>query len=154
MVDRFERFSLSMFEITKYWHKLTAEEMDAYGLKGPHSMYLIAMYQHPEGVTASQLCDLCCRDKADVSRMMSILEQKGLVTKEAQQSMYRGLWKLTEAGIAATEKVQQRVHVAVELAGQGLTDDVRSNFYKALELISSNLRRLSEEGLPPAPTED
>ena len=33
MVERFERFSLAIFEISRYWHKLAAEEMSAYGLK-------------------------------------------------------------------------------------------------------------------------
>ncbi len=149
MIDRFERFSMAIFEISRHWHKIAADEMEKYGLKGPHCIYLLTMHQHPEGITASALGELCGRDKADVSRMMSIMEKKGLVSKETtQQNLYRGLLKLTEEGIAAAEQVCQRVCVAVESAGKGLDDMRRAFFYEALELISGNLRRISRDGLP------
>lgn len=149
MLDRFERFSLSIFEITRHWHKITSDEMEKYGLKGTHSIYLLAMHQHPEGVTATQLGELCGRDKADVSRMVSIMEQKGLVTRECvTKNLYRGLLKLTADGTAAAEYVCQRVKVAVELASKGLDDVRRKILYDALELISGNLRMISADGLP------
>lgn len=149
MLDRFERFSLSIFEITRHWHKITSEEMEKFGLKGTHSIYLLAMRQHPEGVTATQLGELCGRDKADVSRMVSIMEEKGLVIREnVTQNLYRGLLKLTEEGAAAAEFVCRRVMVAVDLAGKGLDEMRRTSFYEALELISGNLRRISSDGLP------
>ena len=149
MLDRFERFSLSIFEITRHWHKITSEEMEKYGLKGPHSIYLLAMHQHPEGVTATQLGELCGRDKADVSRMVSIMESKGLVIREnVTKNLYRGLLKLTEEGTAAAEYVCNRVMVAVGLAEKGLDEMRRTSFYEVLELISGNLRRISSDGLP------
>lgn len=149
MLDRFERFSLFMFEITRHWHKITSDEMEKYGLKGPHSVYLLALHQHPEGVTASQLVEMCGRDKADVSRMISIMEQKGLVIREGTaKNMYRNLLKLTEDGTAAAEFVCQRIQVAVELASKGLDDVRRKVFYEALELITGNLRKISADGLP------
>lgn len=89
MVDRFERFSLAISEISKYWHLLAAEEMEKYPLKGSHSVYILTMAKYPEGLTAAELCTLCGKDKADVSRMMGILESKGLVTKEGtNQKLY------------------------------------------------------------------
>ena len=149
MLDRFERFSFSIFEITRHWHKITTEEMEKFGLKGTHCVYLLAMHQHPEGITATQLGEICGRDKADVSRMVSIMEQKGLVTRESvSKNLYRGLLKLTEDGAAAADHVCQRVNVAVELASKGLDDSRRKLFYDALELIAANLRRISEDGLP------
>ena len=115
MIERFERFSLAISEIWRYWHKLTGEEMEKYGLKGTHSVYLITMYRYPEGITAPQICELCGKDKADVSRMMSIMEQKGLVLKEGiNQNLYRGVFKLTEAGRKAAEYVKSRAALAVE----------------------------------------
>ena len=59
MVERFERFSYAIFEISRYWHKLTTEEMEKYGLKGPHSIYLVVMHRFPDGITAPQLCEYC-----------------------------------------------------------------------------------------------
>lgn len=149
MIDRFERFSVAIAEISRYWHKLATDEMTKYGLKGSHAIYLTTMYRLKEGVTAPQLGELCGKDKADVSRMMSIMETKGLVTKEStHQNLYRGLLKLTEAGKQAAEQVCERARVAVEIAGKGLAEENRAIFYEALEMISGNLREMSRDGIP------
>ena len=149
MINRFERFSFAISEISRYWHKLTSEEMEKYGLKGTHSVYLLTMFRFPDGITAPRLCELCGKDKSDVSRMMSIMEKKGLVKKEGiHQNLYRGVLKLTEAGKQAAEHVRKRAILAVELAGKDLTDEKREIFYDALESIVLNLRLLSKEGIP------
>jgi DNA-binding MarR family transcriptional regulator len=149
MIERFERFSLAISEISRYWHKITAVEMEKYDLKGPHSVYLVAMYRYPEGITASKLCELCGKDKSDVSRMMSIMEKKGLVKKEGvHQNLYRGVFKLTEQGKDAAEHVRERARLAVEIAGSDLSDENRAIFYEALESITNRLREISKEGLP------
>ena len=149
MVDRFERFSFAIFEISRYWHKITADEMERCGLKGSHSVYLTAMYRHPEGITAPQLCELCGKDKADVSRAMSLMEQKGLVRKEGiHHNRYGGAFKLTEEGMAAAEHVRQRASLAVQIAGEDLSEENRAIFYESLEKIASKLREISKEGLP------
>jgi len=82
MIDRFERFSFAISEISHYWHKIATDEMGKYGLKGVHALYLTAMHRHPEGITSAQLCEECGKDKADVSRCVSLMEKKGLVIRE------------------------------------------------------------------------
>lgn len=149
MVDRFERFSLGISEISKYWHKLAADEMEKYGLKGNHSVYLITMDKYPEGLTASELCRLCSRDKADVSRMMSIMEKNGLVSKDgASNGSYKGTFRLTSQGKKAVDCVRERINLAVYHAGKGVSDEKREIFYEALDSFAVNLKKLSEEGLP------
>lgn len=149
MIERFEKFSYAISEISRCWHKLTTEEMEKCGLKGAHSVYILAMHRYSEGITATKLCELCGKDKADVSRMMSILEKKGLVTKEsAHQNHYRAAFKLTEEGKMIAEHVRERANLAVELAGKDLSDDKRAVFYEVLESITINLKDLSKEGLP------
>ena len=149
MLDRFERFSLAISEINRYWHKLAAEELAPYGLKSAHATYLTAMARHPEGITVPELCEECGKDKSDASRMIGILEEKGLVTKEATGgSRYRGLLKLTPEGQRAADHVCRRAARAVESAGSGLSPQERETFYHALDSITANLRRLSREGIP------
>lgn len=146
MVRRFERFSCAISEISRYWHKLAGEEMEKYGLKGSHSVYLTALYRNSPGVSSAQLCELTGRDKADVSRMMTIMEQKGLVIREG--ASYRAKLMLTQAGREAAEQVCLRAAKAVELAGGDLSEEQRCVFYDALDSIADNLRRLCETGLP------
>jgi len=149
MIERFERFSLAISEISRYWHKLAADEMEKIGLKGTHSVYLVALQRFSEGLTAPELCKVCNKDKSDVSRMMSIMEEKGFVVKEGfNQNLYRGVFKLTESGKNAAMQLKNRISVAVELAGKDSTDKERAVFYTVLENIANNLRCLSENGLP------
>lgn len=149
MVERFERFSYAIFEISRCWHKLAAEEMAKYGLKGPHAIYLVTMRRHENGLTAAQLCDLCARDKADVSRTVSMMEKKGLVVREGVNSnLYRAALKLTDEGKEAARQVCLRAAIAVEHAGKGITDEDRRILYDSLDAITANLRSLSKEGLP------
>ncbi len=149
MLERFERFSLAISEISRYWHKLAADELKKYGLKGAHAVYLTTMYKYPDGITVPQLCEECGKDKSDASRMIAILEQKGLVKKQmVDKSLYRGLLVLTEEGRTAAEHVCERAIRAVEISGKDLSNKDREVFYNSLESIASNLQRLSEEGIP------
>lgn len=149
MINRFERFSFAISEIRRCWHKLAAEELAKFEMNSPHAVYLNTLYQYEEGITAARLAELCCKNKADVSRMVAIMEEKGIVEKEATGgNMYRALIKLTEKGKIAAKHVRERAALAVELAGTGLSNGEREIFYHALELITTNLQTLSKDGLP------
>jgi len=149
MISRFERFSFAINEISRCWNKLAAEEMAKYGLKGPHAIYLEVMRRHEGGITAAQLCELCGRDKADVSRAVAIMEEKGLIMRECVNNhLYRAMLKLTEAGKRAADFVCERASMAVEVAGKDITDEERALFYRALESITNNLQNLTRNGIP------
>ena len=149
MLERFARFSYAIFEISRCWHKLAAEEMAKYNLKGPYAVYLVAMWRSPGRITSAQLSELCSRDKADVSRAVSLMEQKGLIKRECPGSkLYRALLTLTEEGIQAAQHVCQRASLAVEYAGKGYSDADREIFWQVLDTIASNLQTLSKEGIP------
>lgn len=149
MLDRFEHFSLAINEISRCWRKLAAEEMKKYGLKGSHATYLSTMYRYPEGISVPQLCELSGKDKSDASRMLAILEEKGLVKKhEVDGSLYRGLLVLTDEGRLAAEHVRRRASKAVEQAGGGLDNETREIFYRALDSITARLTELSKKGIP------
>lgn len=123
--------------------------MEKYGLKGPHSVYLLTLDRYPDGLTGPMLCDICGKDKADVSRMMAIMEEKGLVTKESvNRNLYRAVFKLTDAGKSAAGFVRRRASRAVEIAGRNMDDETREMFYSCLEVIASNLRDLCRDGIP------
>ena len=149
MVDRFERFSFAISEIHRFWHKIASDEMTKLGLKGPHVVYLVALKRFPEGVTASELSEICGRDKSDVSRAITAMEEKGLVKKQgSKQNLYRALLRLTHEGKIAATHVSKRAALAVEMGGKGLSDEERDVLYVTLERIASNLSDISRKGLP------
>lgn len=149
MIDRFERFSLAISEVSRYWHKISSDEMEKQGLKGTHSVYLLTMLRFPEGISATNLGELCGKGKSDVSRMMAIMEKKGLVFKEGvHKNCYRGVFKLTSEGIKIAELIKNRASLAVGIAGKDLSDKKREIFYEAIEIIIKNLKVLAEDGVP------
>ena len=150
MLRRFEEFSFVISSIYHAIQKIERDEMEKYGLKGPHAQYLVAMTHCPEGVTAAQLSELCDKDKAAVSRALGELEKCGMVIRElANDTAYRALLRLTAKGEAAAQFVCRKATAAVEIAGKSLaSDQERQFFYGALHRISDTLHRISKEGLP------
>lgn len=147
MIERFERFSLALFNILRYWNKIAGEEMKKHGLKGPYAFYLVTMSRYEGEITAARLCETCSKDKADVSRAINAMEKKGFVKRVGENS-YRAKLILTDEGKRVAKEISDRATLAVEMAGKGLSEEKRAFFYEALGIISSNLKKISKEGLP------
>jgi len=148
MISKYELFSNSVACLYRDIQKLERIEMAKYGLKGPHAQCLLSLSRYPEGLIATQLCDLCEKDKAAISRTVAELEEADLVQRlEHNGTRYRAALVLTERGREAAAAVSERAKLAVELAGNGLTDADREVFYRVLTLISENLHEICKEGL-------
>lgn len=148
MVSTYEHFSLSVACIYRDIQKIERKEMEKFGLKGPHAQVLLAMCRNPEGVTAVQLCEICEKDKAAISRTVAELEEKGMVLRnQVNGSAYRAKLTLTEQGNAAAKAVSEKARQAVEQAGNGLEAGQREIFYQVLALIAGNLHSICKNGL-------
>ena len=148
MLSRYQLFSLSISSMYHDIQRIERTEMAKFGLKGPHAQCLLAMAGKPAGITAAQLCEICEKDKAAISRTVSELEQAGLVRRnERNGSRYRALLTLTDTGIQAAQTVSIRAQKAVERAGEGLDDTQREVFYRVLALIAGNLHAICKDGL-------
>ena len=128
--------------------KIERVEMAKYGLKGPHAQCLLAMKKYAEGITAARLCEVCDKDKAAISRILSELAEAGMILRENRNgSRYRAMLRLTEQGKAAANAVMEKARLAVELAGKGFGEEEREIFYRVLSIISGNLHKLCRDGL-------
>ena len=125
MIDRFERFTLSVFAITRYWNKIATEEMRKHGLKGAYALYLVTLADAEEEITAAQLAEMTQRDKADGSR-------------------YRAPIRLTEEGKDLAAEIRQKATAALQAAGEGLSEEMRQNMYQALDIIAGNMKEICE----------
>lgn len=148
MVSKYKIISTSVSSMYHDIQKIERTEMAKFGLKGPHAQCLLAMSHYPEGITAAQLCDVCEKDKAAISRTLAELEQAGMVLRaERNGTRYRANLTLTEQGKAAVAAVSEKARQAVELAGAGLDDAQREVFYPVLALIAKNLHAICKNGL-------
>ena len=116
-------------------------------------MCLYHLGKHPEGLTATQLTELCKEDKAAISRTLSQLSAKGLVSCELPENKrsYRTLYYLTEEGSTVVKKIGSRIYSALAHGGDGMTEEQRVNLYDSLERISHNLEQYLAEFPPEHP---
>lgn len=131
MDHRFETFSLSILELNRYLQKIKELEMKQFGLKASHTMCLYYLGQHPEGLTATQLTELCKEDKAAVSRCLSQLSDRQLVVCEQpadHKRSYRSRYMLTVQGRSVVSGIQTRIKEALSYGGRGLTEERRPGF--------------------------
>ena len=143
MLDRFEMFTSLISSIYKDIIKIEREIMMKYGLKGPHSQCLVVMRKYPEGITATDLCDVCAKDKAAISRAVSGLESAGLIYRDtAGDNFYRARLKLSESGKELSDKLCEATNAVVSAAGKDLSDSDRKVFYGSLARIASNLQAI------------
>ena len=148
MENRYELLSGAISCMYHDIQKIERVEMARYGLKGPHAQCLLAMKNHPEGITAARLCEVCEKDKAAVSRTLAELEEVGMIYRENRNgSRYRSALMLTEQGEIAAEAVVEKARMAVERAGIGFGEAEREVFYRVLAIIAGNLHKLCKEGL-------
>ena len=148
MVNRFEQFCTAISGIQRCIQKIERVEMAQYGLKGPHAQCMIAMARFPEGITAAQLCEICDKDKAAISRTVSELEQAGmLLRQDPDGKRYRSMLRLSEKGREIARNVSDLVFVAVSKASEGYDSETRQTFVRVLTLIAGNLQEICREGL-------
>ena len=154
MLQRFEDFVIGITSCYKCIQKIRSYEMTEFGLKGAHAMCIYFLAHNPDGLTASQLCQLCSEDKAAISRNLNTLYQKGYIA-ENSGSKYRAVLRLTESGMKLAEKIDVMIADWVERGSMGLTEEERLSFYKSLEQVSNNLKNNfgKKKRSQPAPAE-
>lgn len=146
MVRRYEAFAGSIAKIFRSIQKIENEEMKKYNLKGAFAQYLIVMDRYPEGITPTELYDVTGKDKAIVSRAVSEMIEKGLITKPNVPG-YRVPLFLTDKGKEAARYVSERATLAVKKAAVHIGEKQLDAFYKRLEMLGDNLFELSQNGL-------
>ena len=149
MIDRFKRFSYLVTETNRCMRKLENDVMSKVELKGYYAVYLLALYRNPKGLSAVRLAEICGRNKADVSRSIADLLEKDLIKKSKNTRGYRTPIILTEKGIEYALMLESSVELAIKKVSSGIPSGIISEFYDTFEIICSNLRMLSDNGLEP-----
>ena len=145
MLQRFQSFVTGVTLCYKSIQKIKATEMTEFGLKGTHVMCLFFLSQHPEGLTAAQLSQMCAEDKAAISRTLAVLQEQGYI--QAGEKKYRVPLRLTPAGQALAREMEALIQQWVSLGGDDLTEEERRVFYRVLGKIAANLGEQMEHNL-------
>lgn len=148
MFDRFETFITHMNQINRSIQMIKNHEMEKYGLKGTHVMSLYQLKQHPEGLTATELATLCGEDKAAISRGLSKLESKGMISfiDVEGKKRYRTTITLTEQGIQVCDQMSQKIEELLDIENYEISEEEREIFYRVFTLIADRLQKISDAG--------
>ena len=143
MIQRFEDFVTGITVCYKYIQRIKSMEMTEFGLKGAHVMCLFFLNRNRDGLTAARLCQLCAEDKAAISRTLATLQERGYIL--AGEKKYRAVLRLTPAGETVANRFDDLICQWVGLGGDGLSEEERAIFYRALGHIADNLRSSMEK---------
>lgn len=145
--DRFELFDVSVSLICKSIQKIKSEKMQPYGLKSSHVLFLVQLNKKDDGLTASELSEASHVDKAQISRIISELTQKGYVTKKSfrQDQKYNVKLILTETGKRVTKEINEIIAKVLEYVSGNIPGSDLDIFYRTLFTISDNLFSLTSD---------
>lgn len=144
--NRFELFDISMSRICKSIQKIKGDIMQSYGLKSTHVLFMIQLSRRDDGLTASELSREGHMDKAQISRVISELTNKGFVTLHAENGhKYKGRFILTEAGRRIAGDIDKLIEKACDYVSGSIPKADIEIFYRTLFTICDNLFSLTEQ---------
>ncbi len=142
--DRLDKFMTLVVGASRSVTKLKSKYMTEYGLGSTHTMCIRKLYSSPEGLTRTALSELCELDKAQVSRIVSELAEKGCITERGGPSNYKRRVRLTDEGRRIAEDINGKVLRINEYVSGTLTNEEIDTFYNVFSLICTKLRQAEE----------
>ncbi len=137
----FDAFNGLLGNTMKNLERLKTKGMGDYGLSGTHTLCLRQLYEIPEGLTRTELAKLCGVDRAQITRVIGDLLQKGLAKEMESGSNYRKKCALTAEGRQIAADINDRVQRLVRFVSGNIEEERLESFYRTLAEICENLER-------------
>lgn len=139
--NRFAIFSTAVLKLVRSVQGIKAQKMAEYDLKGTGAVCLCRIYESTGGLTAAELCLVCEVDKAQVSRTMAELAERGLVIREGT-GRYKQKYQLTEQGSAIAADVLHTISEIEAAVSEGISEQELDSFYGTLYRLCDNFQAL------------
>ena len=145
--NRFEILSPSVLQLVKTVQSIKSRKMAEYDLKGTNALCLCEILNSgEEGLSATELARCCEIDKAQVSRCMKEMVDKGLIYRDDQDGRrYKQKYRLTEAGVAAARDIEDTSRSVQKTVHKGLSAEDMEAFYRITTIMCRNFAELYEE---------
>ncbi|MGN1259320.1 MAG: MarR family winged helix-turn-helix transcriptional regulator [Christensenellales bacterium] len=144
---RFREFTVLLSNIGRAINKIKNYEMSKFGLKGSQVNCIFYLYGNEDGMTATELCNLCEEDKAGVSRALKDLEEKGYVECKSDENKkkYNSNLKLTPKGEEVAEFISGKINDIINYDKNYISDEELKSFYNTFNKIYDNLKIISDK---------
>ncbi|MBE6556097.1 MAG: MarR family transcriptional regulator [Ruminococcaceae bacterium] len=143
--NRFEIFSTSIAQLIKSVQYLKGQKMAQYGLKGTNALCLCQILESDGGLSATELARQGEIDKAQVSRCMAELMERGFVYRDDQNGRrYKQKYRLTPTGLTVAEDVNACIQEIQNAVSKNIPASDLDIFYKTLYKLCDNFAELIE----------
>ena len=106
----------------------------------PEQYLVLNMINDDENFSQNKLCKLLYKDKSNMTRLISVLEEKGLIIKEQSESVKQGnVIKITEKGRELRAKITP---VMLESRKNYLKDITQDDMYTCIKVLSQIQKNL------------
>ena len=102
------------------------------------------LYDCPTGLTRTELATRLSVDRAQITRVIGELLEKGFVSEIGRGSGYRKKCALTEKGYAATAEINSIVDRINQFVSGDIPAERLESFYQTLGEICENLKKAEE----------
>ena len=141
--SRFARFAGLMNRAAKAIQRMKSVKMKEYGLSAAHTNLLCHLAESgEEGMTQGELAQAELMDKAQVSRVLQNLEEKGYVRQRSGKGLYKRRYTMTAEGRAVTDEMEAILLAMNRFVSRDIPDADLVVFYRTFGIIAQNLSRL------------
>ena len=144
--QRLEVFSNSINQVIKSMQYMKSRKMAQYGLKSTTCLCLCQIFRSEDGLNAGELAAAGEIDKAQVSRNVSELSEKGFIYRDEREGRrYKQKYRLTDLGRAAAEDILHSVDRVQDSVLEGISPEELRVFQSVLRRLCDNFRTLTKE---------
>ena len=104
--------------------------MSEYGLGSTHTTCIRMLYSATDGLTRRQLTEKCELDKAQISRVINELSERGYVVECPAKSSYRKKIMLTDSGKTVALEINKIVVEVNNFVSGDISDEDINAFYR------------------------
>ena len=146
-LQRFEMLSTSINQLIKSIQFIKSRKMAQYDLKGTTCLCLCQIFRSEGGLTAGELSTFGEIDKAQVSRCVTELTERGFIFRDDEEGRrYKQKYRLTEEGRAAAEDIIATLTRLQDVATTGIEQEDLEAFYRVLNILCENFSDLLMQG--------
>ena len=142
--DRLNKFMTLIVSASRSVTKLKGRYMSEYGLGSTHTMCIRRLFSAENGLTRTQLAEECELDKAQVSRIINELANRGCIVENPGKTNYKRRIVLTDEGKRIASDINTKVLRINEYVSNTLSEEEISTFYNVFEKICENLRAVEK----------
>jgi DNA-binding MarR family transcriptional regulator len=121
----FDYLPVLFSKVRKYIQKRNMELLAPHGLSSLHAMYIMSLFKHQEGMTRNELNDILGVNKANTSRAVNDLVEKGYATLEDCPLRRNAKIIISEKGMELAELIRNNTRSMREKFFSVLTDEVK-----------------------------